>query len=409
MDNKIEIVIQENIFLSEEGIEKAYSYYKISEKLGFALYYDYDSIELPLLFKPYEEVALKMHDLIAENRVNEEILCLRIIEQEMMEKFSDEELLNKIFGIFTFLANAFLSANKSNDTNKANFLPKNLWIPLKYSSDILEFYPIYNLWTSLSIMHIKRPIFPLSYEDIELKLTFTNTETESNFFKASFLSHYNCKDIVKIVFNLNSIIYKYFENEKIFFEKFTTEDIGEINELLKTTNKLLEAVLYNNQKLFTIMNAEDFFYKIRLFLLGYEDVKVEGTNLNLNYYGSSAGQAPLFFLLKIMFGVNNPQSLKNYNESLLQGIRKPHLNFLKMMKKYSLIHMLKNHAEIRQNYENCENALKEFYKIHKEYVINFIVKPSKRAGKGIETLYGTGGTPIEFIKNIDKIYFKDGN
>lgn len=408
MDNNKEIAIEENIFLSEESMHKVHSYYKISEKFGFALYYDYNSIELPLLFKPYEGLAFRMHDLIAESRVREEVLSLPTIAQEIMETFSDEEILNKIFGIFTFIASAFLFANKNDEKNKANFLPQNLWIPLKYSSEILEFKPIYNLSASLSIMHMKSQKFPLSYEDIELKFTFTNTETEINFFKAIFLSHYHCKDIVKIVLNLNSIIYKYFENEKVCFDKFTTEDIIEINEHLKTTNKLLEAVLFNNRNLMKIMNGEDFFNKLRIYFFGYENVKVEETNLNLNYHGSSAGQDPMISLLKIMFGVDIPESIKDYNETLLEGIRKPHVKFLKMIKKVSLINMLKNHAEIRENYETCEYSLKEFYKIHKGYVINFIVKPAQRAGLTIDTIYGAGGTPIELIKNMDKIYFNHG-
>jgi len=156
------------------------------------------------------------------------------------------------------------------------------------------------------------------------------------------------------------------------------------------------------------MDAKVFFNDLRLFLRGYsafaDGVGIEGTTETLRFSGSSAGQDPMMSLLKLFFGISFPENMKNYQKNLMDNIRKPHFEFLQIIEKYSLIHKLQNHKEIKENFEASKNLLLDFYKVHKVYVLKFISGPAKQLNLNPEELYGVGDTPINIVKNIHNYF-----
>lgn len=199
-------------------------------------------------------------------------------------------------------------------------------------------------------------------------------------------------------------------SEKIDFnyEELTSEEINFINQTLKELQIAQKKVIEFCKLLFTNMDATVFFNELRLFLRGYsafaDGVQIEGSNEVLRFSGSSAGQDPMITLMKLFFGIGFTDNMKNYHKNLMDNIRKPHLDFLQIVEKYSIIHKLQNHKDIKENFEASKNLLLDFYKVHKAYILKFISGPAKQLNMNPDELYGVGDTPINIVKNIHNYF-----
>jgi hypothetical protein len=200
------------------------------------------------------------------------------------------------------------------------------------------------------------------------------------------------------------------EDQEIDFlyNELSTDEITFINKSLEELQSSQKKVIEFCKLLLTNMDASVFFNDLRLFLRGYsafaDGVGVEGSSEILKFSGSSAGQDPMITLIKLFFGISFSENMKNYQNNLLDNIRKPHFDFLQIVEKYSLVHKLQNHKEIQGNYNAAKNLLMDFYKVHKAYVLKFISGPAKQLNLNPDELYGVGDTPINIVKNIHNYF-----
>ncbi len=198
------------------------------------------------------------------------------------------------------------------------------------------------------------------------------------------------------------------EEIDLLLDELTSDEINFINKSFEELQSSQRKVLEFCKLLLTKMDASVFYNELRIFIRGYSaftnGVGVEGSSEILQLSGSSAGQDPMISLQKLFFGITFSENFKNYQKILLDYIRKPHLHFLQIVEKYSLIHKLQHHKEIQENYNSSKNLLMDFYKVHKAYVLSFISSPAKQRNLNSNELYGVGGTPINIVKNIHNYF-----
>ncbi len=449
-----------NIFLSKEDFDKAKQEYKITES-GFLTFHDYDEIELPEFLTPIENIAINLSNLIKESKIQSSINNLEKIKEKDILKISSEKVFQKIFSLASFLTNAYFFSREYKDDEKP-IMPENLWLLFKHSSKYLELNPVFVLWSAIHVVRKKEKNCDPIFENIEMKFSFTRSITEKYFLECNYLFEFYLKEFIDKTFEINNICWRHvkynnnheenkFEDqrnlniqlelksdinneieknkENMFnlnilnikedladfnfnHDELTEAEITQINSCLISLQFSQRKVIELCKLLLTNMDASVFFNELRQFLRGYayfkNGVGIENSNETLYLSGSSAGQDPMINLLKIFFGFCFSEKMKNYEKGLLDQIRKPHYCFLKILEKFSLIHKLQHHKEIKENFNIGRNLLLEFYKIHKGYILKFISGPAKLMNLNPDELYGVGGTPINVIKDIHN-YFEQKN
>lgn len=286
-----------------------------------------------------------------------------------------------------------------------------MWLPYTDASKKLGIREIYTLWAPLHGFTIKDETKPFSHDNIKLLYNFTNTASEENFFKANFLSITSLRFLLDLSFELNHICYKYYnkEDDRIDFKRFSEEERTICTLQFKNLDAIIKISLEEMKKIFMNMDSFVFFDDMRFFFRGYSAYASEGglqiggdsQNLKLNYVGPSSGQDPSIFLLKVLLGITYPESMKNYEIELMEGFRKPHQDFIRTMRNISLVHKLRELEEVKENFESCLITLRQYYKIHKGLVVEFMEKPGIHKKMDISKMRGVGETPIDIIKNIN--------
>lgn len=268
-----------NIFLSKEIYDKALKEFKISYEFGFLSYFDYDSVELPEFILPYENLVSNLHLLIKESKVQSSINSLDNIRKEQFELIKEEQVFQKIFSISTFLTSAYLFSHKYQENEKV-FIPSNLWTMLKYSSDYLQLKPILVLWTNVHLVRRIDKNNEPTFDNIEMKSSFTKTITEKYFLESNYLFEYYLKDFIKETFEINNICWKhvhkivksYDDNQNQLESKFKNSQICEnleknLNDMNISNDQEINKISSENKENDNISDNDysNFFYKNDLY------------------------------------------------------------------------------------------------------------------------------------------------
>lgn len=375
----------------------------INQTYGFLSFFDNLKVPLPHKFNHSHSLACNISDLLRSKTLAKEINNMTISQDDVLQ-IRDEQIAAKIYSIYAYLTNAYIHTVEANERH----IPQQLWEPYHIASKMLGMREIYTFWAPVHAFTIIDPEKPYSHDNIKVLYSFTNTETEENFFKANLLSTHSHRILIDMCFALNHICYKHYDEKesKINFNEFSAEEIEVCRLNLDKLANAIRKSVQEMKKTFRNMDPNVFFDNVRLYLKGYSEYKDVGLAIKsspsskLDYSGASSGQDPSIFLLKIVLGINYPANMKNYENELMKGFRKPHQDFVKCIKEVSLIHKLKEFEETKENFEKCLLNLKEYYKIHKALVVQFIEKPGMEKNYDVAEMKGVGDTPLSIIKEI---------
>lgn len=392
------------IYSSRERYDAVLTNHKIDLTTGFLSYFDNLEVALPPKFEQCHDLVCHIAELLKNKTLIPEIHKLSFGEDDL-KALDSAAKATKVFAIFAYLTNAYIH------TIDAEYrrIPPQLWIPYSYAGKLLGIREIYCLWAPIHGITMQDREAPCSYDNTNLLYSFTDTPSEAYFFKANYLSTRSLIILLDMCYDLNNICYKYLndESKKISFRDFTQADVHLINEYLNRLADIIEFSSGQMQLLFSKMDPLVFFDDMRFYFRGYSAYANEGgvqlgdnDDSKLKYVGPSSGQDPSVFLLKKMLGIEYPESMKQYEQELMEGFRKPHKDFVELVGNTSIMHRLKEFDETGESFEKCLANLRRYYQVHKALVIEFMEKPGIMKGQDISKMRGVGETPIEIIKNI---------
>jgi hypothetical protein len=217
-------------------------------------------------------------------------------------------------------------------------------------------------------------------------------------------------EILDVIYDTNHILYKY-EGE-INFNK-TSNETKQLSDIMDKVIDILTFIKTTSKKIFTKVDPQQFYGNLRKYVRGYSyynGVRL-GSSIDCstyNYPGGSAGQNPFLFIIKSLFAIEIPEYLKTYHISLIEGFRKPHRDFIEVIKDISLFYKLESYEYTADKYKKCKSLLNDFYIIHKAYIRKYIEEPASLNGVDITQIKGSGDSELDWLKNLH-IHYKLSN
>ncbi|CCH45342.1 hypothetical protein BN7_4924 [Wickerhamomyces ciferrii] len=401
--------------------------YDVSPKSGFI------PEELPLsrltskYFAPWETLAEVLPSLILTKKIRAQVEKLPVLSIDQIK--GNKRELRRAYSVLSFLTHAYVwNVDVPTDT-----LPKSLAQPLLEVSKILELPPLAT-YSGLVLWNF-RPILPLedgeewSLENLTTINTYTGSIDESWFYLVSVYFEY--KGASCITDGLDAIK-AVRENDKATVKK-------NLQNLAESIDRLGSVLM----KMEEMCDPHTFYYRIRPYLSGWQNMKDAGLPNGLkygdeteyrSYAGGSNAQSSLIQTLDLILGVEHfPTGEKretkssksisslsgtnNFMNEMKKYMPGPHQRFLEHLGQVANIRdyvMETDDSELTLSYDACLAMLKAFRDKHIQIVTRYIIlqaKLYKKAGSsntlrsGISKSAekseqkGTGGTSlIPFLK-----------
>lgn len=388
-----------HIFENSNNYRNFLEKYKISQEFAFMSYFNINEIEIKNSFIQYEQLSNNLFEIINSNTIISEVANLSYKTYDL-ELLKEEKFAMKIYVILTYIINAYLPIAEE------KIIPDTLGIPLIASSSTLQIRPCWTYTNNTHCVEIIDKSKLITLDNIRMKITHTNTQTEEYFYLISYITDVRISEIIDIIYQTNHIIYKHTNSSlDVNFDEFTETDNKELSKSMDRLIDMLSYLKTISKEIFNKVDPDVFYNNLRKYVKGYSyygGVKVCGQMLN--YPGGSAGQNPFIFCIKSLFGIEVPDRLKDYHTSLIDAFRKPHMEFIEIIKDISLIYKLEFYKPTEDKYKKCKRLLNDFYLIHKAYVRKYIEEPASLNGVDITKIKGSGESDLDWVKNLNVHY-----
>lgn len=264
---------------------------------------------------------------------------------------------------------------------------------------------------------------PLNLENIEILQTFTESSSESWFYRIAVATEARSAIILPLLLSCLHAVRNRDPRKLIYGLRSLATEIATIERLLNELHFECSPTVFCDS--------------IRLYLAGWKNssllpqgVIYEGTSRCLatsshpidwetgyrTYFGGSNGQSPLVQALDIALGIehrptrNEPYECGGFITDMGDYMPGPHRRFLEDLNRISHLrdYVLRDHTgeverELRDSYDACIVGMRRFRDTHLQIVSRYIILPAAKVGKQCPRAaeMGTGGTPVvSFLKHV---------
>ncbi|KAF9112101.1 hypothetical protein BGX27_003983 [Mortierella sp. AM989] len=367
--------------------------YDVSPVTGFVPY-PQPLVRLTLpYYQPWEEIMDQLNHLIDSRLLRSRVNQMPLLEVDRLETRREKQ---RAYTLLSILAHSYVWGS---GLDIAQSIPEPLAVPWQAISDAIDIPPVLtyasnDLWN----WKLKDPNGPHTLDNFDTISTMTGTADETWF------------DIVSISVEVEggAALQPLVDAMHAIRE----DDLATVIAKLKIALPQIEKVGKQLARMFEKCDPAVFYWKIRKFLSGSENMaglglpnglEYKGVNNNerKHYMGATAGQSSLFPALDIIFGIHHyeknpsePQSLNRSQPNALLLKMKgfmpgPHRDFLSHLVKVANLrdYVLSKKAtgseseqvnELVELYDKSVHQIKLFRDTHIQIVTRYILTQAKR-------------------------------
>ena len=348
---------------------------------------------LPEYFTAWEDLLDDLHRLLNAKRLREEVdnnLPLLVVSDGDLPT---ERHWMRARKILTFLSQGYLW--QEGREGAVSVLPKQLAIPWWEVSNRLGLPPVATyahsvLWN----WKLKDPNAPVTFDNIQMDFTYTNTTDEVWFYQISVAVEFAAVDSI--------------HQSRKCLQDMSNGHVANVIECLVAVHRSICKMTEALVRMYEQCNPDFFYNDIRKFQAGSKGMKAfpnglifEGVdNRPMGFIGASAGQSSTLPVLDILLGVEHVPQVREFFDVQRWHMPRPHRQFLMMLsqqpKLREFVLVNKSNTELCDAYNRCVQALADFRTKHVVLVTTYIVTPAGKA-EGVKTegglaTRGTGGS-----------------
>jgi indoleamine 2,3-dioxygenase len=244
-------------------------------------------------------------------------------------------------------------------------------------------------------------------ENIEPIFTFTGTPDEAWFIKIHVAIEAAASEALVHAFTASRVAASFLANQS------DVKLQAELKSLLESTAKSLQLAVNVLKRMTEECNPDYFWNTLRLYLNGWEKVKLPYSNetgikfegvatkdklASHSYKGSSGAQSSIIPALDAAFGVRH--DINGMFQTLLafkSYMPVEHQIFISLLSRSQISKAVKasGRTELFFAWKNVIDSIKSFRMGHMGLVANYIHRPAEKTGIKRADIVGTGGTPID--------------
>ncbi|KAF9434312.1 hypothetical protein BGZ76_008217 [Entomortierella beljakovae] len=362
--------------------------YDVSPITGFVPYPQPLTRLTKMYYQPWEEIIDQLNFLIDSRQLRSHVDQLPVLEVSQLEGKREQQ---RAYSVLSILAHSYVWGN---GLDIAQSIPETVSVPWQAISDIIDIPPVLtyasnDLWN----WKLRDPNGSYDIENLDTISTMTGTFDETWF------------DIISVSVEIEggAALQPLLDAMQAVRE----DDLTTVIAKLKIAFSRLQKVSKQLARMFEKLDPAVFYWKIRKFLAGSENMaalglpnglEYKGVNNNerKHYMGATAGQSSLFPALDIIFGIDHrepnsqqkqqPNSLLLKMKSFMPG---PHRELLSHLAKVANLreYVLSKKAsapdsdqvkELAEAYDQCVNEIKLFRDGHISIVTRYILMQAKR-------------------------------
>jgi indoleamine 2,3-dioxygenase len=297
--------------------------------------------------------------------------------------FAAIERLNQIYCYF---ASAYIHADIH---QPANCIPAGVAVPLVQLAHFVERPPIL-AYTGYVLGNWQRPApnAPIEVDDLKLIQNFLGNRDERWFI----LIHVDIEARAAAgLFHLK-VAAQAAEKCSTYQLESALEGIhASLKEMIRSFHRMPEAC-----------DSNVYYYKVRPYIFGFDDVIYEGVaeygNRPVSFRGQTGAQSSIIPALVAAFGLNHEQNgLTQHLDIMHNYMPKPHRQFIESMRDSGIRNLVMAHPDetsLIEAYNECLRAMVEFRSLHYRFATEYIFQKVKDPR-------GTGGTVfMDWLKQL---------
>jgi indoleamine 2,3-dioxygenase len=297
--------------------------------------------------------------------------------------FAAVERLNQIYCYF---ASACIHA----DINQpANCIPAGVAVPLVQLARFVERPPIL-AYSGYVLGNWQRPAphAPIDVDDLKLIQNFLGNRDERWFI----LIHVDIEArAAAALFHLKNATQSASRNQP-----------HQLEAALEGIHASLKAMITSFHRMPEACDSNVYYYKVRPYIFGFDDVIYEGVaefdNQPVSFRGQTGAQSSIIPALVAAFGLNHEQNGLTQHLDIMHGyMPKPHRQFIESMRDSSIRSCVMAHpdeASLTEAYNECLRAMVEFRSLHYRFATEYIFQK-------VRDPRGTGGTVfMDWLKQL---------
>ncbi|XP_043932966.1 indoleamine 2,3-dioxygenase 2-like [Protopterus annectens] len=381
--------------------------FHVSEDHGFLL--PNPLKELPGYYQPWMEIALHLHDLIENHKLQSEVNKLPLLRIQHLNGHRQLRLAHLMLSCITM---GYVW--QEGEHNAAKVLPKNLAVPYYEVSKALGLPPVLvHADNVLANWKKKDPTGPFELKNLDTIVSLPGGESADNFFIVTALVEKAAIPGIKAVKDgINALLQG---NDDVLVRAL--QDLAASIADMKNALKIMH----------DHVNPRIFYGIIRLFLSGWKDnpaipdglLYEEVSQEPLQYSGGSAAQSTTLQCFDEFLGVVHTKECADFLNRMRDYMPPSHKAFIQEVHALSSVRayiMSAGNVKLTTAYNLCITALKELRNYHISMVTRYIIvaaanvkadKVSQNHGTNLQKTNsvleerGTGGTGIMcFLKSV---------
>jgi indoleamine 2,3-dioxygenase len=312
-----------------------------------------------------ENLALYNSEGIVREKISK-LPCLDI------ENCKDESEVNLAYLLLSMAVSSYVNCPFYKE--KATEIPSNVSTPLLQTCSKLGIRPIVT-HTAVDVFNFKTAegsITLNSPEELSSILTFTGSREEEWFYL--------------IMTKIEAMGSEIFGIAQQMEQKWNSP--RELNLLLARLSEIIGNIAKMTAKTRQGCSPEFFFYKLRPYLEGWENMiylRQDTEPLVLSLRGGSAAQSSLIPCIDAILGVNHADSYSSLIREYMTEEGREVISYFE--EKFNLKTCVQNYPQLSRNYQKCLSSLRKFREHHRALARDYILKFKQNAD-------GTGGTEI---------------
>ncbi|KAK7494428.1 hypothetical protein BaRGS_00014320 [Batillaria attramentaria] len=375
--------------------------FHVSETFGFVL--ENPLAALPDYFEPWNQLAREMPELVAQDKMRQEVDKMPLLEWTNLSGHREKRLAH--FQL-TIIASGYVWQHGDSGASKS--IPACVAVPLYHVSEELGLQPILG-HPGLALANWARinPNGPVSLENLRCLYHLPGGKESEWFFIVTTMIELTFAQCIKSI--LSGVHGTQSGDEGVV--------LASLQHITDTVKQMKVVLSHMHDKL----SADTFFNIIRPYLGGWggennplpHGLVYEGvSDQPIQAIGGSAAQSTTLQALDALLGVEHADvEKKNFLLKMRSYMPPDHCRFVEAIenqpKKLRDFVFSSKNKELQTVYNACVSAIVDFRSYHIQIVTKYIVQASAKAkqaeGKRFESLdkKGTGGTSImPFLKTL---------
>lgn len=359
-------------------------------------------IQLPIYFKPWEDLTFWLNKLLIIDNVKQEVAKLPLLD---VDKLKDEYEINRAMLLLSYIGHAYIwGGNKIVDT-----LPEAIALPWYQVAKMLGRPPVLS-YASHSLYNWKlyRPEEAITLENLIRLENFYGGIDEDWFVLIHIAIEAKSAPGLQAIIDALSAVANQNAQDLIQSLETIANTLAKINKIMaRMTEKCDPYIYYNRVRnfIFGWMNNPELPQGV--FYEGVKEWQGEGKK----FRGETGAQSSIIPSFDAALGLQFDRQSPLYKHLLgLRDYMPPkHRLFIetieKLEKTFSIRHYVSqaNNFHLANAYNACLDGIHLFRNRHLTYAMNYINKQTERKGSPVDT--GTGGTPlVNYLKqHVDDV------